>query len=344
MSIIDPAVESMVLTHGQRYSPSTNEFGLSLYEALEPIFDGSPLFVSDSYQVLEWLTSIGCFAISYDHLSMLDKRDLAAIAIMPTSADQLPSYDTWHTYFTDSRVLILPFVSFDPSLATVQYSLGTLTSESIPAAVAKNQQVMGMLSELGEVLPISGPGCDLICKLEQDVTILRPKVEVEIEPGEWESIGAYFEVGMVPTPEDFKTGIRPGYVVDGELEIPGVAVAHHRHVQEQVRAQAREAWQTLARVRESGGFPIRMTIENSIVRQIRSSVGDLLPELTTLTNPQLGGVLTEMSFSTNVALSADRIDWRHNSQLNEGAEGIHVALGDGVTGAHIDFIAPGVTW
>ena len=49
-----------------------------------------------------------------------------------------------------------------------------------------------------------------------------------------------------------------------------------------------------------------------------------------------------MAFSTNAGIRPEFIDWTKNSQLNEGAIGIHVAVGEGLRGAHIDFICPEV--
>jgi hypothetical protein len=36
------------------------------------------------------------------------------------------------------------------------------------------------------------------------------------------------------------------------------------------------------------------------------------------------------------------VDYGVNSQINEGIEGIHVAIGDAVTGYHIDLLCPAV--
>jgi hypothetical protein len=52
-------------------------------------------------------------------------------------------------------------------------------------------------------------------------------------------------------------------------------------------------------------------------------------------------MLIEVAFSTNTGMKSETIDWNYNSVLNETSLGVHIALGDGATGAHIDFIAPG---
>lgn len=65
-------------------------------------------------------------------------------------------------------------------------------------------------------------------------------------------------------------------------------------------------------------------------------------EVREFSNPQLELMLVEMAISNNPGLDAYNLDWRVNSVLNEGARGVHFAVGDGVTGAHIDFICPGM--
>ena len=53
--------------------------------------------------------------------------------------------------------------------------------------------------------------------------------------------------------------------------------------------------------------------------------------------------LTEFAVGVNKAI-APFIDYRINSQMNEGISGVHVALGDGSSGYHIDFLSPGVVF
>jgi hypothetical protein len=51
--------------------------------------------------------------------------------------------------------------------------------------------------------------------------------------------------------------------------------------------------------------------------------------------------LTEFAIGVNEAI-AKNIDYKFNSQLNEGIKGVHLAIGDGSSGYHIDFLSPDV--
>ncbi|KQB53422.1 hypothetical protein AQS70_10260 [Pseudomonas endophytica] len=53
--------------------------------------------------------------------------------------------------------------------------------------------------------------------------------------------------------------------------------------------------------------------------------------------------LTEFAVGVNDAI-APFIDYSVNSQMNEGISGVHVALGDGSSGYHIDFLCPGAVF
>lgn len=130
--------------------------------------------------------------------------------------------------------------------------------------------------------------------------------------------------------------------MNGILSVPGVAVAHHRQTHEAVKAQAEQAWALLVQLQANREFPLKVEIDNSRIVHIYANGQDLAERIEEYTNKKLELVLTEMAFSTNSGILADGIDWLQNSQLNEGTVGIHVGLGDGLTGAHIDLICPNV--
>ncbi len=85
-------------------------------------------------------------------------------------------------------------------------------------------------------------------------------------------------------------------------------------------------------------LPLKMTINDS--RLDPSCLGALQEVFYWATNADYEWRLAELAFGTNVGI-AQSIDWSYNSQFNEGIGGMHIALGDGRTGFHIDFICPG---
>lgn len=320
----------------------TDTLAEQLSEALAPVFPQTPTFFSDSPELRDWLKSIGCRTFGFAQAREVPKEHRQNSIIIPTDDEGILPYKDWHALFRDSRVLIVPLVSFDASVDAATYTIEMLAKSKFESAVALNQSWLSLLMDRKEPMAFGGQGCDLTCKLEDDVTILKPKTETWLSPGEWESIGSYCEVGLVPMPEDFRPGFRPGYVVNGTLTVPGVAVAHHKQMHPDLRPLPTRAWELFKEIREQGLFPLKMELENSRAVHIWAGERDLSGELEEFTNRRLELVVNEMAFSTNEGVIPEHIDWNKNSQLNEGAVGIHVGLGDGVTGAHIDFICPGV--
>jgi hypothetical protein len=122
-------------------------------------------------------------------------------------------------------------------------------------------------------------------------------------------------------------------------------VAHHRGNREIAEPRARRAWHALSSIYERQGFPLRVEVEQSRVRTIRTAQGhDVTAELLGLVDPELEDIAIEVAFSTNVFRIHTEIDWLRNSPLNEAAGGVHVGIGSGVTGAHIDLVDTTCTW
>jgi hypothetical protein len=324
----------------QGSSVPAGTLGERLAEALLPVFEGSvPLVLTDSRALLRRLQEEDVSALHFDHLGGLSPEERANVVAIPTTPTDVANHDTWREYFADSRVLIVAGIAFDPAPEAVTYTLEKIARSSFVDAARRNAELLEAVAASTTMVVSSGRDATLTCVLDE-ITMLRPKVEPELEPGEWESVGAYFEVGLVSVPDEFMAGIKPGFDVDGELVADGVSVAVHRHVGDAVRAMADGAWELLRELARGGEFPLRLTVENSVLRSVRTASGrDIAAELLQFTNAGLGGMLTELSFSSNAAMRPDEIDWSVNSQMNEGAIGVHVAVGEGLTGAHIDFIA-----
>lgn len=312
-------------------------------EALLPVFDGeSPLFLTDSRELLLWMQERDFSALHFEHVTGLTAQERANLVALPTTPTDVGNHDLWREYFADSRVLIVAGIAFDPSLEAMTYTLEHIARSSFVDAARLNSELLDSVAT-SERIVVTSADAELHCRFGE-ITMLRPKVEPELEPGEWESVGAYFEVGLVSQPDEFMTGIKPGFDVDGEFVADGVSVAVHRHVGEEVRAMADGAWSLLRGLEQAGDFPLRLSVENSVLRKVVTGSGrDIAPELLDFTNAGLGAMLTELSFSSNAAMRPEGIDWSVNSQMNEGAIGVHLAVGEGLTGAHIDFIAVDAT-
>lgn len=314
------------------------ELKQQLVKTLVPLFGQEPTFISDSTAIVTWLRALGCNALGFKEARNVSAEELQQVVVLATNNATIPHYKEWNALFQHSRLLVMPLVSFDPAMETVLYNMELLCHSTFDQATRLNEQWVQRLLDHKDPFIFRGEGCEFVCKVEEDVSIMLPKVEVEIVPGEWVSVGNYFEVGMIPQPDD----IRPAFSVNGTFTVPGVAVAHHRQMHENLLPLVDRAWALFEELRRADAFPLQLHIENSRVLHVFASGKDIAEELEYLTNKRRERVLTEMAFSTNGGVLPQNVDWSKNSQLNEGAIGIHVALGDGLTGAHVDFICPSV--
>lgn len=311
-----------------------------LASALTPVFGRSPTFISDSPEVVEWLRNenITAYYMSTDGLSQIPPKHAQAIVLLPTS-DPVVSYYTLERYFRGARLLVVPLMAFDPSIEAAQYTLELVSQSDFHSAVVQNTQWLNVIASCNSPIAFLGNGTDLTCELRERVELMQPRTQVMLMPGEWDAIGNYFEVAMIPDNEDF---FHPGYLVNGVLSVHGVAVARHRIMPDHLVHLHGEAWEMMRDFITNGSFPLQVHIENS--RIIHAFVGnqDIASELLRLSNPKLENLLVEVAISSNPSLDVREFDWTINSVMNEGAKGMHVAVGDGVTGAHIDLLSTGI--
>lgn len=310
----------------------------SIGKALEPVFGTLPVFFSDDYRVVKWLNDHNIPAKALD-INENDIPSVESAVVIPTNR-QTGSYFQLHKLFENSRVLIIPVAAFDPSLDATLYTLTLLGQSDFVLATKKNKDWVELLETDVKTMVFQKRDSLLEVALRERIDLMLPKLEPELLSGEWEAIGAFFEVAMIPDNEDF---FHPGYVINGEVFVQGVAVAHHRIMPESLTHLPRQSWALLKRIYTEGGFPLAISIANSQVKSIRTAHNVYIHEtLREFTNPAFELMIVEMAVSNNPSLKDVAIDWGINSVLNEGLEGIHFAVGDGVTGAHIDFLCPGM--
>jgi hypothetical protein len=88
--------------------------------------------------------------------------------------------------------------------------------------------------------------------------------------------------------------------------------------------------------------PVRLELEAGQLRAAILDGRDVAPELLEITNPRYELHATELGLGTNPGIGP-LVDWRFNSQLNEGVGMVHLGFGEGITGAHVDFVVDGIS-
>ena len=236
--------------------------------------------------------------------------------------------------FEDSRVLFVPVASFDPALDVALYTQRLTTLTDFGAARDLSAYwVNGLANEPGPLIfggADDRAGTHLTCTLDGELNTdvwLKPT----IEPGEWVGVGTLCEVSLTP-PSLTEWG---GYTIEGTAVASGVLVAEDaRHPGELDYRFA--AARGLARELTARG-PVTLRFTEGVLRVVEAGGQDFTAAVLEATNPDYGLHTIELGIGTNLGV-LPHVDWRMNSQLNEGAGVVHLGFGEGITGAHIDFV------
>lgn len=235
-----------------------------------------------------------------------------------------------------AKVLVVPISAFDPALDAALYTQSLVFRTDYRAVCQRNKYwVDNITSQPGPLVfsseddDGSGPRTDLTCRLGEQLradTTLRPQVAA----GEWLSVGGYCEFALIP--ESAQDG---AIVVDGVAAAAGMLVAADGGSTTAGADRCRAARRLRVAMLESG--PITLRMEGGVLSCVRAGATDFTDAVRMVTNPAYGLRILELGIGTNQEV-LPWLDWSVNSQLNEGAGPVHLGFGEGITGAHIDFV------
>src|SRR5260370_23728664 len=154
-----------------------------LAETLTPVFGQIPSFISDSLAIVEWLKSIDCPAFEFREASNISSKYTKNVLVIAANTTTIPPYKEWQTLFRNSRVLIIPLISFDPAMDTAVYTVELLARSTFEAAANANEKWLKLLMGCEKPLIFIGKECDLICEVDEDVYVMRPKTKAQLSPG-----------------------------------------------------------------------------------------------------------------------------------------------------------------
>jgi hypothetical protein len=171
----------------------------------------------------------------------------------------------------------------------------------------------------------------LVCGLADQVTA-DAWLERSIRPGQWVSVGTLCEFSVVPPSlEDW----RGAFTIDGTAIASGVLAARDARCTEagdgRIRVAGRLRRELAAR------RPVTLRLEGGVLTSVTAGGEDFTEALREVTNPDYGLQALELGIGTNQSV-LPLVRWEFNSQLNEGAGPVHLGFGDGMTGAHMDFV------
>jgi len=238
-----------------------------------------------------------------------------------------------------TRVLVVPIAAFDPSLEAALYTQKLVTLTDYNDVRDQIAYWADSLRTKEGALVFSSPlrgdgagsGTHLACRLAENLRA-DAWTDSEIGVGDWISIGSICEFSITaPSAKDWYGA----FVIDGRAVASGVLVARDARHTEAGDARIRAADRLRDEMTAKG--PVDLRIENGILTSARAGGEDFTGKLLEATNPEYGLHVLELGIGTNQSV-LPHISWSVNSQLNEGAGPVHIGFGEGLTGAHIDFI------
>lgn len=303
------------------------------YASIRGLYESGelPTVVSDSPAVLSGFSNLGFRTLSVTSLCAdprLAAKETILVAAVPAKHPNAALRDA----LRNSATLFVPLLAFAYDERSIAYLIRRLISIDFSEACNQSRRIVEYVQHTEEPIFVSSEGCHLTINLGQNIDIMAPKLAPRISLGESISIIQFLEVGLVPNQD--LTSFR----VNGTLSCEGVSIAHHLHSHFQSGPIAERAWKIFDDVRSRNAFPLTLEVRDSEISAINTAGGvDILQQILPLTDEVLRGRLTELAFGS--LTPSNETDWSINSQLNEPAGGVHIALGAGETASHIDFVS-----
>jgi hypothetical protein len=294
---------------------------------LGQIFPAGDVFiVTDDADLAEYAVEIGLEATLLDAVESLPETASVALFLR----NELVSREI-RMKFLKKRVLVVPVASFDPSLEVARYTLELTRKTDYLKACEWNRYWTTNITEQPGPLVFSGNGNDLRCafadKLNADAWSTP-----EIGVGRWISVGAYCEFSITaPSTTDW----RGAFEIEGTAVASGVLVAKDSRVSDVGKARVEKAQKIRAEMATRG--PMTLRLRDGVLRSVEAGGVDYTDAVHEVTNPDYELHTLELGIGTNMSL-LPHVDWTVNSQLNEGAGTFHLGFGEGITGAHMDFV------
>lgn len=228
------------------------------------------------------------------------------------------------------RCIFCPVQVFDGRVCSALYGLELMFISDIGKALESQRKYLKMLNA-GGVFVLQGFNAFASVRVNE-AAMPYALISEDVCGGFVHSVAEFFEV--------HDAHMRPHdacpFVVEGTLHVSGLLMVLRKSG---VRFPEGTERKLVCLAREVASHQARLTVKNNCVTSFVVCNCDYV-ELLKRAGGARGLSLTEFAIGVNDAI-ASSINFSVNSQLNEGVGGVHVALGDGSTGYHIDFLSPG---
>ena len=281
--------------------------------------------ISDSEDFLRECTFLGFNTANISKLEKLPKNSIVfsfSNNAAKTTFELAKNTENKKSVFCATQV-------FEPTVAAALYSLKLLLSSNFEHALCTQRSVLNMLNS-HETFFLSGNDADAQVSIPphaQPYALLAEDVSHDFV----QSVAEFFEVHYAHmNPEE-----PCPFSVTGTLKIEGILTVL-RKPNPTLPAGLKTSLRWLSdRISEEGAL---LSIKENTITSLKIKNEEHI-KLLDLASGSRGLKLTEFAIGVNEAI-ASNIDYKINSQMNEGISGVHLAIGDGSSGYHIDFLSP----
>ncbi|OGT64434.1 MAG: hypothetical protein A3J38_02060 [Gammaproteobacteria bacterium RIFCSPHIGHO2_12_FULL_45_9] len=227
---------------------------------------------------------------------------------------------------TQGIIVLLSIAKFGATPMQLQYTLERVLSADMQDVLTKRKQSYQLIESHDGELTLTAQKSKLRIELYDNIQVAN--FDEVLKSGWLYSIPEFFEASFVHTQE--KCG---GFNVNGHFYFDGlITVASKREILENQKEALNALMTTVV-----NGHEKYLIVEDNKIQELHID-GINQSKLLSAFNFEAGREIMEMSFGCNQDV-LKKLDWRVNSVANEGAYGMHIALGMAQTAPHIDFIS-----
>jgi len=256
----------------------------------------------------------------------------SALISLPTTPEGSETINKQRTSQKPYRELSSAMHVFDPSVSTCIYTLKNILKSNYSESFSLQEKALRLINDNRLIQIEQQDSTYGVVEIHKNA-IPEGLIEEDIIDSSFSfSIASLFEVSLShihsrePSP----------MTVNGQFSIKGLLGARRGYMDKN-HLEAENTFNLL--LREVAEHGAHLIVENNKVASFSIQGKEYINTLVWLAGEARGPNITEFAIGTNSVIS-DHIDFTINSQINEGVKGIHLGIGDGVSGYHIDLLCP----
>lgn len=303
----------------------------NILSVLSPLFDSDNIcFVVDRKDYFEYITDeLNLQAKMYS--SNMD-LPINTVNIQATAENFEQVEKLVRSQNKKVRMLRIPIVVFDNSLENLKYCFARLIEYNFKLMFKLKNNLLTRFSSHNGINIESKNNSIIHCKFDKGLQYKYPS-ELILPFNRTRSLAEYLEVSF-----DYNPDIDSDFHINGTFSFNGMVYAIIPNSSLITKYHYDLADQLLNRISKAKNCDIQ--ISNSYIKNFKINEIDICTQLSSITGELLKLKVTELAFGFYQPKNFSKINWKLNSQSNEGISGVHIGIGDGSSGVHIDFIYP----